>query len=119
MIYGNSNIVRKIWNDKATIKASKPVKDTRGFTVNSDVLVVENEPCRLVKKSLNSGKQGFYDEIKYNALLLIRNGINIPAGSDIYITDINGNNTLYRLASGGYANYTTHQEVAVVLDDKA
>lgn len=120
MLQGNTRIVQKLWSDRATITvANSSRKDGRGFTVNADVEIVNNEPCKVVKKSLNSGKQGFYDEIKYNALLLIKNGIDIPAGADIEVTDIHGNKTAYRLASGGFANYTTHQEVAMVVDKKA
>lgn len=119
MIKGNVNIVKKMWSDKATIIGTTKSKDSRGITKMVDTTIVSDEPCKVVKKTLNGGNQSFFDEVKYNSLLLISNGIKIPQGADINITDINGNVTNYRLASGGYAHYTTHQEVAMVLDDKA
>lgn len=119
-LQGNFRIVRKLWNDKAKITISNSNrKDARGFTVADDVIIAEHEPCKVIKKSLSSGKQGFYDEIKYNALLLIRNDIEIPAGADIEVTDFLGNKTAYQLASGGLAKYSTHQEVAMTLNRKA
>lgn len=119
MIKGNVNIVKKMWSDKATIIGTIKGKDKRRITTTVDNVIVKDEPCKVVKKTLNGGNQSFFDEVKYNSLLLISNSIKIPAGADINITDINGNVTNYRLASGGYAHYTTHQEVAMVLDNKA
>ena len=53
------------------------------------------------------------------AKLLIRNGIDIPAGAVIYITDQNGNTTKYKRSSKGYSGYYSHQEIAMVRDEKA
>ncbi|TPR48183.1 hypothetical protein DY037_07265 [Apilactobacillus micheneri] len=119
MIFGNRNVISSIWDDRATIKGVKKAVDDRHITTNVEYDLVKDEPCRVVKKSLSPGNQSFYDEVRYNALLLIRNGINIPKGVNIVITDVNGNKATYQRASGGYSNYSTHQEVALIYDEKA
>lgn len=113
------NIIALMWKDRATIHGSEKSKDKRGFIVNNDKIILDNEPCKVVKKSLAGGNQTFYDEVKYNALLLISNNIDVPKGVDIVITDMNGNKTKYQRASGGYTNYSTHQEIAMIYDEKA
>ncbi|TPR21444.1 hypothetical protein DY102_07065 [Apilactobacillus timberlakei] len=113
------NIVALMWKDIVTIHSSEKTKDKRGFIINKDKIILDNEPCKVVKKSLASGNQTFYDEVKYNALLLIRNNIDVPKGADIVITDLNGNKSKYQRASGGYTNYSTHQEIAMIYDEKA
>lgn len=119
MIRGNTNIVQLAWYDKATITANVDAQDDEGFDTGEETTLVENEPCKVVKKTLNAGQQGFFDNVKYTALLLISNDVEVPKGANITITDVNGKKQLYKLASGGYSNYTTHQEIAMTVDDKA
>ena len=57
--------------------------------------------------------------LEADAKLLIRNGIDIPAGAVIYITDQNGNTVKYKRSSKGYSGYYSHQELAMVRDEKA
>lgn len=112
------NSVGLLWKDKATILGTKKVKHG-AITDTEDVTIVENEPCKVVLNGQSAGNQSFFGSDKYDAKLLIRNGIVIPAGADIYITDQNGNTTAYKRASKGYTGYYSHQELAMVHDEKA
>lgn len=107
-----------LWTDKATIIGTTPVK--KGAITNNElVTLIEDEPCKVVLKSQKAGTQSFYGTDSYDAMLIIRNGIEIPAGSVITITDQNGNSTKYKRASKGYTGYYSHQEIAMVRDEKA
>lgn len=108
----------RLWFDKVTITGVKTVKDGT-FSDTVPVVIVEDEPAKVVLKGLKSSEQTFYGTDAYDAKLLIRNGIKIPAGADIDVTDVNGQVTHYKRASKGYAGYVSHQEVAMVRDEKA
>jgi len=108
----------KLWFDRVTITGVKTVKDGV-FTDTVPVTIVENEPAKVILKGLKASDQTFFGTDAYDAKLLIRNGIEIPAGADIDVTDVNGQTTHYKRASKGYAGYVSHQEVAMVRDEKA
>lgn len=118
-MFGDTSIVQLMWHDRARITGVADATDDDGFDTTDDVVIADNEPCKVVQKTLSAGNQSFYDEVKYNALLLIRPDLKIPQGADIEVTDKHGNVTKYKRASGGFANYVTHQEVAMEVDDKA
>lgn len=107
-----------LWKDKVTIKGTKKVVKNH-ITNSIDVVIVKDEPAKVILKSQNAGDQSFYGTDKYDAKLLIRNGIDIPAGADIYVTDQNGNQVKYKRASKGYSGYYSHQELAMIRDEKA
>lgn len=109
----------KLWFDKATIYGVIPGVDTDGFTDGEEAVIVENEPCKVVLKGLKASEQSFFGTDNYDAKLLIRVGIDIPAGAKITIRDANGRTTQYKRASKGYSGYLSHQEVAMVRDEKA
>ncbi|WP_258115640.1 hypothetical protein [Levilactobacillus yiduensis] len=108
----------KLWFDRVTITGVKTVKDGV-FTDTVPVTIVENEPAKVILKGLKASEQTFFGTDAYDAKLLIRNGLKIPAGADIDVTDVNGQLTHYKRASRGYAGYVSHQEVAMVRDEKA
>ncbi|KRK49038.1 hypothetical protein [Secundilactobacillus kimchicus] len=109
----------KLWFDKATIYGVIPGVDADGFTNGKDTVIIENEPCKVVLKGLKASEQSFFGTDNYDAKLLIRVGIDIPAGAKITIRDANGRTTNYKRASKGYSGYLSHQEVAMVRDEKA
>ena len=109
----------KLWFDKATIDGVQEVTDEDGFADTKDVAIVENEPCKVVLKGLKASEQSFFGTDNYDAKLLIRVGLDIPAGAKITIADANGRITNYKRASKGYSGYLSHQEVAMVRDEKA
>ncbi|KRL95567.1 Phage related protein [Levilactobacillus hammesii DSM 16381] len=112
------NQLTKLWFDRVTITGVKTVKDG-AFTDTVPVVIVENEPAKVIMKGQKASKQTFFGTDAYDAKLLIRNGIKIPAGAEVDVTDVNGQVTHYKRASKGYAGYVSHQEVAMVRDEKA
>lgn len=115
---GLKQVVPRLWFDKATIQGTKKVVKNH-VTNNVPITIVENEPCKVILKGQSAGTQTIFGTDKYDAKLLIRNGINIPAGAVILVTDQNGNTTKYKRASKGYTGYYSHQELAMIRDEKA
>lgn len=115
---GLKKAVSLLWTDKAKIIGTKKV--TKNHITNSvEITIVENEPCKVILKGQSAGTQTIFGTDEANAKLLIRNGIDIPAGAVIYITDQNGNTVKYKRSSKGYSGYYSHQELAMVRDEKA
>lgn len=108
----------KLWFDKVTIIGVRD-SDDGVFTDGKPVTIVEDEPAKVVLKGLKASEQTFFGTDTYDAKLLIRTGIEIPAGAEMVVTDVNGQVTTYKRASKGYAGYVSHQEVAMVRDEKA
>ncbi|BAN07783.1 Phage Related protein [Levilactobacillus brevis KB290] len=113
-----SKSLNKLWFDKVTITGVRDSLDGV-FTDGKSVTIVEDEPAKVVLKGLKASEQTFFGTDAYDAKLIIRNGIKIPAGADIVVTDVNGQTTNYKRTSKGYAGYISHQEVAMVRDEKA
>ena len=115
---GLKKVVSLLWTDRAKIIGTKKV--TKNYITNSvETTIVENEPCKVILKGQSAGTQTIFGTDEANAKLLIRNGIDIPAGAVIYITDQNGNTVKYKRSSKGYSGYYSHQELAMVRDEKA
>ena len=108
-----------LWNDKVTIQGTKKVVNEHHITTSEPVTVVTDEPAKVVLKGLKAGEQSFFDSDEYDATLLIRTGIDVPAGSTIIVTDVNGKVTRYKRSSKGYSGYVSHQEIAMTRDEKA
>lgn len=108
-----------LWNDKVTIQTTKKVINEHHITTSEPVTVVLDEPAKVVLKGLKAGEQSFFGTDEYDATLLIRTGIDVPAGSTIIATDVNGKVTKYKRSSKGYSGYVSHQEIAMTRDEKA
>lgn len=113
-----SKALTKLWFDKVTIIGVRDNSDGV-FTDGKPVTIVKDEPAKVILKGLKASEQTFFGTDAYDAKLLIRNGIKIPAGAVIGVTDVNGQVTQYKRSSKGYAGYISHQEVAMVRDEKA
>ena len=113
------DIVPILWNDKVTIKTTKKVVNEHHITTSESVTVVTDEPAKVILKGLKNSEQSFFGTDEYDATLLIRTGIDVPAGSTIIVTDVNGNVTKYKRSSKGYSGYASHQEIAMTRDEKA
>lgn len=113
------DIAPKLWTDKVTIKGSKKVVNEHHLTTSEPVTVVSDEPAKVILKGLKASEQSFFGTDEYDATLLIKNGIDIPAGAVIEVTDVNGKVTRYKRSSKGYSGYVSHQEVAMTRDEKA
>ena len=107
-----------LWTDRAKITGTKKVIKNH-ITNSVENTIVENESCKVVLKGQSAGTQTIFGTDEADAKLLIRNGIDIPAGAVIYITDQNGNTVKYKRSSKGYSGYYSHQELAMVRDEKA
>ena len=115
---GLKRAVSLLWMDKAKITGTKKV--TKNHITNSiETTIVEDEPCKVVLKGQSASTQTIFGTDEADAKLLIRNGIDIPAGAVIYITDQNFKTTKYKRSSKGYSGYYSHQEIAMVRDEKA
>ena len=108
-----------LWTDKVTIQATKKVVNEHHITISEPVTVVSDEPAKVILKGLKAGEQSFFGTDEYDATLLIRTGIDVPAGATIIVTDVNGKVTKYKRSSKGYSGYVSHQEIAMTRDEKA
>ena len=112
-------VVPILWTDKVTIQATKKVVNEHHITTSEPVTIVTDEPAKVILKGLKASEQSFYGTDEYDATLLIRTGIDVPAGATIIVTDVNGKVTKYKRSSKGYSGYVSHQEIAMVRDEKA
>lgn len=108
-----------LWTDKVTIQSTKKVVNEHHITTSEPVTVVKDEPAKVILKGLKASEQSFFGSDEYDATLLLRTGIDVPAGATITVTDINGKSTKYKRSSKGYSGYVSHQEIAMVRDEKA
>ena len=108
-----------LWTDKVTIQATKKVVNEHHITTSEPVTVVSDEPAKVILKGLKASEQSFFGTDEYDATLLIRTGIDVPAGARITVTNVNGKVTKYKRSSKGYSGYVSHQEIAMTRDEKA
>ena len=113
------DIVPMLWTDKVTIQATKKVVNEHHITTSEPVTVVSDEPAKVILKGLKASEQSFFGSDEYDATLLLRAGIDVPAGATITVTDVNGQTTKYKRSSKGYSGYVSHQEIAMTRDEKA
>lgn len=113
------DIAPMLWTDKVTIQATKKVVNEHHITTSEPVTVVSDEPAKVILKGLKASEQSFFGTDEYDATLLIRTGIDVPAGAIIIVTDVNGKVTKYKRSSKGYSGYVSHQEIAMTRDEKA
>lgn len=108
--------IERLYDDRCNIYESGYIKDLEtGITKPSDdILLLENEPCRISFKSLapatqTNGPAELSQEIK----LFIAPEHNIKEGSKIVVTR-NGKILEYK-NSGASALYDSHQEIVLTL----
>ena len=113
------DIVPILWTDKVTIQETKKIVNEHHITTSEPVTVVLDEPAKVILKGLKAGEQSFFGSDEYDATLLLRTGIDVPAGATITVTDVNGQTTKYKRSSKGYSGYVSHQEIAMSRDEKS
>ncbi|GEO64462.1 hypothetical protein [Companilactobacillus nantensis] len=113
-----NGIIERVWNDRVTITGVKNGL-RKGFTEDVPVIICENRPGKVILRSLKTSNQTEFGTDQYDVKLLIDNDVSIPAGADISVTDVNGHVTKYKRSSKGYRGYVSHQEVAMIRDEKA
>lgn len=104
-----------LYRDKCTIVEYQPIKDyITKRTNNKEVVVLENQPCKLSYKNITSTEQGKVAKLTQTIKLFIAPNISVKAGSKLII-----NNKEY-VRSGEPAIYPSHQEIILELfKDKA
>ena len=97
----------------------KTIDPVTKITSFQDVVVCEDEPCRLSYSTLSrSDKTDTISNVNQVVKLFLRPELVVDAGSKITVTQ-NGRTTKY-VASGQPAVHTNHQEILLGLgDDKA
>lgn len=115
MVSKTRKAIEMLYRDKCTIVEYQPVKDpVTKRTNNKEVVVLENQSCKLSYKNITSTEQGKVAKLEQTIKLFISPNINIKAGSKLII-----NNKEY-VRSGEPAIYPNHQEIILeLLEDKA
>ncbi|UWD48758.1 hypothetical protein NYR90_00125 [Clostridioides difficile] len=115
MVSKTRKAIEMLYRDKCTIAEYHPIKDPiTKRTNNKEVVVLENQPCKLSYKNITSATDGKVAKLEQTIKLFISPNIEIKAGSKLII-----NNKEY-IRSGESAIYQNHQEIILELfKDKA
>ena len=106
--------IESLYTDVCTITEHKKIKKENLSTGFQDVVVLENQPCRVSFKTVNSASQGdVAATIVQIVKVFLAPEIQVKPGSKITITR-NNVVTEYK-CSGQPALYDTHQEVVLEL----
>ena len=109
--------IESLYIGRCTITNSEEVFNyVTNITSHEDVVICENETCRLSYSSKDSAeKTDTVTEVSQVIKLFIRPELVIKSGSKITVTQ-HGRTVKYR-ASGAVSVYTNHQELILVLED--
>ena len=113
------NALQRLWSDTATVTTSESYKDAHNITQSRPVILFENEPCKVLLNKQDEAGVGVHGVDTYDVKILIRTGLDIPAGATVEVTDQNGIKTVYRRASKGYSGYRSHQVFTLKRDEVA
>ena len=115
MVSKTRKVIEMLYRDKCTIVEYQPIKDpVTKRTNNKEVVVLENQPCKLSYKNITSTEQGEVAKLTQTIKLFISPDIEIKAGSKLIINDKE------YVRSGESAIYPNHQEIILELfKDKA
>lgn len=76
-------------------------------------------PCRVSQRRLGTPTDGAYAGIAMQTTLFCNPSHQIKPGSKISVTDRYGMTKFYDTSSDSFASYATHQEIIVILGEKA
>ena len=110
-----TNPLMLLWSGRCTISEYENVVDPDTFqTSQREVIVVEDEPCRVSfsSEAVTNPSTGVAEMSQFT-VLFIRPNLEVDPGSVIEITQ-NGRTTKYK-RSGTPAVYTNHQEIRLTL----
>ncbi|WLD27657.1 hypothetical protein CDIFMA2_15390 [Clostridioides difficile] len=115
MVNRTRKAIEMLYRDKCTIVEYQPIKDpVTKRTNNKEVIVLENQPCKLSYKNITSATDGKVAKLEQTIKLFISPDIEIKAGSKLIINDKE------YVRSGESAIYPNHQEIVLeLLEDKA
>lgn len=108
-------VVESLYDGKCTITEHQKVKKENKSTGFQDVVVLEDEPCRLSFKSIDNTNQTdtAASAVVQITKVLLAPEIQVKPGSKLTITQ-NDVTTDYQ-SSGEPAFYSTHQEIVLEL----
>ena len=109
--------LESLYKGFCTISNKQEVTDEQTHQTRfTDVIVVENQPCRLSFSTITAATPGTgATTLKEVVKLFIAPEITVLPGSKITVTQ-NGMTTLYK-SSGKPATHSNHQEIILELDD--
>lgn len=113
-----TNPLSLLWTGRCTIWEYEDVTDPETFQTSQDeVIVVEDEPCRISFKSeaVTNPSTGVAEMSQFT-VLFIRPDLEVDPGSVIEVTQ-NGRTTKYK-RSGKPSVYTNHQEIRLTLHEE-
>ncbi|MDO0375587.1 hypothetical protein KLN91_18850 [Clostridioides difficile] len=115
MVNKSRKAIELLYRDKCTIIEYQPIKDSiTKRSSNKEVVVLENQPCKLSYKNITSATDGKVAKLEQTIKLFISPDIEIKAGSKLIINDKE------YVRSGESAIYPNHQEIILELfKDKA
>ncbi|WP_330381981.1 hypothetical protein, partial [Clostridioides difficile] len=115
MVSKTRKAIEMLYRDKCTIVEYQPIKDPVTKRTNiKEVIVLENQPCKLSYKNIVSATEGKVAKLEQTIKLFISPDIEIKAGSKLIINDKE------YVRSGESAIYPNHQEIILELfKDKA
>ncbi|EGT5483074.1 hypothetical protein OGM26_06235 [Clostridioides difficile] len=115
MVSKSRKAIELLYRDKCTIVEYQPIKDPISKrTSNKEVVVLENQPCKLSYKNIASATDGKVAKLTQTIKLFISPNISVKAGSKLIINDKE------YVRSGESAIYPNHQEIILELfKDKA
>ena len=106
--------VESLYDGICTISEYQKIKKENMSTGFAEVVVVENQPCRMSYKTVNSANQTDTASAVTQAIVVyLSPDILVKPGSKLTITQ-NGVTTAYK-NSGEPAVYSTHQEIPLEL----
>ncbi|HBF5890257.1 TPA: hypothetical protein KOR78_003650, partial [Clostridioides difficile] len=106
MVSKTRKAIEMLYRDKCTIVEYQPIKDPiTKRTNNKEVVVLENQPCKLSYKNITSATDGKVAKLEQTIKLFISPNIEIKAGSKLIINDKE------YVRSGESALYPNHQEI--------
>lgn len=115
MVSRSRKAIEMLYRDKCTIVEYQPIKDPiTKRTNNKEVVVLENQPCKLSYKNITSAIDGKVAKLEQTIKLFISPNISVKAGSKLIITNQN-NVTKEYVRSGEPAIYPNHQEIILEL----
>ncbi|HBY3316407.1 TPA: hypothetical protein MIW16_003898, partial [Clostridioides difficile] len=88
MVSKTRKAIEMLYRDKCTIVEYQPIKDPiTKRTNNKEVVVLENQPCKLSYKNITSATDGKVAKLEQTIKLFISPNIEIKAGSKLIIND--------------------------------
>lgn len=110
--------IEQFYEDTCTVYEYKSIKnETTKLTGKKEVVVLENQPCKLSFESLDvTGGGGNAAEKKIVVKLFLSPYVTIEAGSKIVVTHM-GKKTAY-CSSGVPGKFFTHQEIKLELFER-